>query len=223
MISCDTPHPEWGDTSVRGQGFFPRSTPRERAVRRVGNVSRGRDAGVSPRVRRRGGPGTLGGLGGLALALTLAACSGAAGAGGSAGSAGSAGSDGTDGAAGSAGQIELAVTTACEPDSSPDCVPVGGGYVLEPDSFETAGVASASATEENEGTVMLELEDSGAQLLQELTSEAAGTADARLLIRAGGELLGAPMVAEPIDGGQVQLSAGPDRDADELLALIQGS
>ncbi len=148
----------------------------------------------------------LGVLGALTLGLGLAACAGAT------------------GAEGEGGTIELAVTTTCEPDSSPDCVPVGSSHVLEPDAFETAEVATASAMEDNPGVVLLDLAASGTAVLQELTSRAAEAGeDARLLIRAGGEEVAAPMVAEPITSGQVQLSGGPDQDADDLLALVRGS
>src|SRR5699024_7024610 len=120
---------------------------------------------ITRRGRARACPLAAGWLAPLAV-LTLAAC----------------GASGDTGG----GSLELAVSAGCAPDSAPECIAVGAGYVLEPSGYEAAEVSSAEIVDG--ASIAVELDAAGAEVLEELSREAAGAEDARLLIRAGDEI-----------------------------------
>ncbi|ANJ25987.1 SecDF P1 head subdomain-containing protein [Agromyces aureus] len=124
------------------------------------------------------------------------------------------------------GGIEMAVSQTCDAGSAPECVSVNGEYVtLIESDFARAGVETAKAVEDG-GTSAIEVrfDDDGAVVFQESTAEAAAAAGtARLVIRAGGEVLSAVTVVEPMQGDTAVIALPPGADAEELAAVIRGS
>lgn len=119
------------------------------------------------------------------------------------------------------GSLELAVSAGCAPESASECVAVGAGRVLEPAGYEAAGVSSAEIVDG--ASIAIELDAAGEELLEELSREAASAEDGRLLIRAGEEIVAAPVVMDPMSDGRVLVTVGPEEDAERILSLIRGS
>jgi hypothetical protein len=115
--------------------------------------------------------------------------------------------------------IEMAVSETCTDVDEPECVSVNGQDVVLPPAFEKAGVlAAAVADVAGQNGVDVTFDAAGATVLQKLTKEAAEAgADARLLIRIGGELESAVVVLEALEGDQAQIVLAPDDDAQDLV------
>lgn len=120
------------------------------------------------------------------------------------------------------GMIEMAVSETCT-DLSESCVLVNGTSVVLPAAFEEAGVKEASVAASDQSVVDVTFTEDGAEVLHDLTEEAAGAGDpARLMvIRIGGELRSAVMVMEALTGDQVQIGLSPEADAQEMVDLIR--
>ncbi|KZX21106.1 SecDF P1 head subdomain-containing protein [Rathayibacter tanaceti] len=121
------------------------------------------------------------------------------------------------------GSLELAVSTVCAPGVDPQCVAVGGqNVVVDPAAFTRAGIASAGVVDTGGVEVVdVRFDDEGAAVFQRSTREAADAgAEARLLMRAGDELVAATTVMQAMEGDSVQIAPG-DADAQEIVDLIR--
>ncbi len=120
------------------------------------------------------------------------------------------------------GAIEFAISELCAEKSDSQCVLVNGESIMLPSTFERAGVEAAVVAEgEGHNAVDLMLTDDGATILHTLTEEAAG-GTARLVMKIGDEIMAAVMVAEAVEGKQLQIALAPDDDAKRIVELIQG-
>ncbi len=119
------------------------------------------------------------------------------------------------------GAIEFAISELCAEMSDSQCVLVNGESIMLPSTFERAGVEAAVVAEgEGHNAVDLMLTDDGAAILHTLTEEAAG-GTARLVMKIGDEILAAVMVAEAVEGKQLQIALSPDDDAKRIVELIR--
>lgn len=122
---------------------------------------------------------------------------------------------------GARGAIELALSESCAEGSDSPCVVVNGHNILLPSTFERAGVEAAAVAEgEQQSAVDVTFTDDGAAVLRALTKQAAGTT-ARLVLKAGDEILAAVMVMEALDGEQLHIIISPDDDAQKIVELIR--
>jgi hypothetical protein len=117
------------------------------------------------------------------------------------------------------GSVEMAVSETCTDMADPQCVSVNGQDVLLPPAFEKAGVVAAAVADvAGQNGVDVTFDEAGATVLQALTKEAAEAgADARLLIRIGGELQSAVVVLEALEGAEAQIVLARDDDAQDLV------
>lgn len=124
-----------------------------------------------------------------------------------------------------AGFVELAVSETCAEESSPQCIHIGDDYVMRPSTFEDAPVANAAASEgQQQDAVDLTFTAEGAAVLQDLTDQVAqAEGDARLLLKAGGKIIGATVVMEALQGDHVTIALPPEHTAQEVLDLIHGT
>ncbi|GAA1525469.1 hypothetical protein BJ978_001405 [Agromyces terreus] len=138
----------------------------------------------------------------------------------------SAGDNPGEGTPADGGGIEMSVSQTCTSGSAPECVSVNGEYVmvLEAD-FVHAGVETAEAVSVGDtNAVDVKFDEDGASVFQELTAEAAESAGtARLVIKAGDEVLSAVTVVEPMQGDTAVIALPPGADPDELVEMIRGS
>ena len=90
------------------------------------------------------------------------------------------------------GFLELAISETCTKGSDPQCILIGDDYVMHPATFEDAPVANAAASEgEQQDAVDITFTAEGAAVLHDLTGQAAQAGgDSRLLLKAGGEIIG---------------------------------
>jgi hypothetical protein len=122
------------------------------------------------------------------------------------------------------GFVELAVSETCAEESNPHCIHIGDDYVMRPSTFEDAPVANAAASEGQQDAVDLTFTAEGAAVLQDLTDQAAqAEGDARLLLKAGGKIVGATVVMEALQGDHVTIALPPEHTAQEVLDLIHGT
>jgi hypothetical protein len=129
--------------------------------------------------------------------------------------------DSTTSAAPNRGSIQLALSTTCDAESDPQCIPVGNDHVMRPSSFENATVQNAVA---HSDSVDVAFTDNGAKVLNDLTTQASGvSAESRLLVKVGDEIVAAVSVMEPLSGHHVTLGLSQDHDPDAVVELIQGS
>jgi len=121
------------------------------------------------------------------------------------------------------GAIELAVSQTCAEGSDPQCVSVKGENVVLPAAFERAGVEDATVAEgEGQHAVDVTFGDDGAVVFHTLTGRAAGAgSSARLVIRIGGEIQGAVVVMQALEGDQIQIALSPDDNAPGIVDLIR--
>jgi len=140
------------------------------------------------------------------VVLALSGCSSAVGA--------------DDGASATGGTIELAVSETCVKSADPQCVVVNGENVVLPSAFERAGVEDATIAE-GQNAVDVTFDKAGAVVFQTLADKAVQGGDSmRLMIKIGGQIQAAVVVMEVSEGDQVQISASPDKSAQELVDLI---
>jgi len=138
----------------------------------------------------------------------------------------SAGDGPRQGAPSGGGGIEMAVSQTCASGSAPECVSVNGEYVMILESnFVHAGVETAEAVSDgNTNAVDVKFDNDGAGVFQKLTAAAAESAStARLVIKAGDEVLSAVTVVEPMQGDTAVIALPPDANPDELVEMIRGS
>ena len=121
-------------------------------------------------------------------------------------------------------KIGLAVSETCVAGSSAQCVAVNGENVLIPSAFEDADVQNATVVEGNgQSAVQVTFTDEGGMVLSALTAQAAKAGStARLVIKAGGEIIGAPVVMQAIDNREVSIGVSPEDNAEALVAAILG-
>lgn len=120
------------------------------------------------------------------------------------------------------GAIEFALSEACAEASDSQCVSVNGERIVLPPIFERAGVQAAAVAEgEGQNAVEVTFTDDGAAILHTLTERAVGGTE-RLVMKIGDEIVAAVVVAEVLDGKQLQISLSPDDSAKEIVDLIQG-
>ena len=118
------------------------------------------------------------------------------------------------------GAIELAVSETCSDESDPQCVSVNGENVVSPSAFERADVEDAVAVD-GQNAVVITFSDDGAAILRTLTEQAAEAGEtARLVLVIGDEILTAVRVIEPLTDATVQIVLGPDKSAQDVIALI---
>jgi preprotein translocase subunit SecD len=146
----------------------------------------------------------------LLAVLALSACA----------SGGSSGGTSSDGQA----KIELAVSETCAAGSSAQCVAINGENVLTPPAFEDADVESAAAVESNgQSLVQVTFTDNGGAVLNTLTAQAAKAGSkARLVMKADGDIIGAPVVMQAIESREVSIVVSPDGNAQALADSILG-
>lgn len=121
--------------------------------------------------------------------------------------------------------VELAISERCTEGSDPQCILVGDDYVMRPSTFERAPVANAAASEgQQQDAVDITFTAEGAAILHDLTGQAAQAGgDSRLLLKAGGEIIGAAVVMEALQGDHVTIALPPERTAVEVLDLVHGA
>jgi len=121
------------------------------------------------------------------------------------------------------GAIELAVSQTCAAGSDLQCVSVNGEKIVLPAAFERAGVEDATVAEgEGQHAVDVTFSDDGAVVFHTLTGNAAGAGNsARLVIKIGGEIQGAVVVMQALEGDQVQIALSPDDNAQGIVDLIR--
>jgi hypothetical protein len=122
-----------------------------------------------------------------------------------------------------AGAIELAVSETCGDETDPQCVSVNGQSVVSPSTFERAGVEEVAVIEPGgPNGVEVTFDAEGTKVFHELTAEAVEAGDtARLVLKAGDEILSAVQVTQVMDGDRVQIGLGPDESARDLVDLIR--
>ncbi|WP_157414986.1 SecDF P1 head subdomain-containing protein [Agromyces allii] len=101
-----------------------------------------------------------------------------------------------------------------------------GEYVMVVESdFVHAGVETAEAVSDGStDAVDVTFDEDGASVFQTLTAEAARSAGtARLVIKAGDEVLSAVTVVEPMQGDTAVIALPSGVDPDEVAAVIRGS
>lgn len=119
------------------------------------------------------------------------------------------------------GAILLAISEKCTEVSESQCVSVNGESIVLPSTYEPAGVeAAAVATGEGQSAVDVTFTDHGAAVLHTLTEQAAG-GTSRLVMKAGDKIIGAVVVAEALQGEELQIGLSPDASAQEIVDLIQ--
>jgi len=97
---------------------------------------------------------------------------------------------------------------------------VNGENVVLPSAFERAGVEDATIAE-GQNAVDVTFDKAGAVVFQTLADKAVQGGDSmRLMIKIGGQIQAAVVVMEVSEGDQVQISASPDKSAQELVDLI---
>jgi hypothetical protein len=120
------------------------------------------------------------------------------------------------------GAIDFALSETCAGKAGLDCVSVNGESVVRPSTFERAGVEAAAIAEgKGQNAVDVTFTEDGAAVLHTLTAQAAGST-MRLVMKAGDEMMAAVVVAEALDGKQLQIILAPDDNAQEVIRLIQG-
>lgn len=120
------------------------------------------------------------------------------------------------------GAIELALAGMCEQGTDTTCTPVNGESITTPSAFERADVEAAAAVAgAAQSAVDVTFTDEGAAVLHTLTEQAAGGSQ-RLVMKVGDEIIAAIVVAEPLEGKQVQIALSNDADAQRMADLIQG-
>lgn len=121
------------------------------------------------------------------------------------------------------GSIQMAVTQTCDAGSDPQCIPMGDEHLMRPSDFEEAAVETAVArTDDTQNAVDVTFTDQGAEVLNDLTTQASDADDeSRLLVKAGDEIVSAVSVMEPISGNQVTFGLSPEDEADAIVELIQ--
>ncbi|UFS60900.1 hypothetical protein LQ955_09280 [Subtercola endophyticus] len=96
--------------------------------------------------------------------------------------------------------------------------------MLTPNAFEDAYVEEATAVESNgQRLVQVTFTEEGGAVLSSLTTQAvkAGST-ARLVMKAGDKIIGAPVVMQPIENREVSIMVPPDGNAKELTGAILG-
>lgn len=133
--------------------------------------------------------------------------------------------DGSTSAAPHGGSIEFAVTETCAVGSDPQCISAGDQHVIRPDAFAEAAVEDVVASSDaQQNAVDITLTDSGANILEDLTTEASGAdTESRLVVKAGDEILAAVAVREPLSGENLALGFAPEDDVDAVVKMIQGN
>ncbi|GAA1822714.1 hypothetical protein [Agromyces salentinus] len=124
------------------------------------------------------------------------------------------------------GGIEMAVSQTCASGSAPECVSVNGEYVMVREAdFVRAGVETAEAVSDGSTSAIdVKFDEDGAGVFQKLTAEAAKSAGtARLVIKAGDEVVSAVTVVEPMQGDTAVIALPPGVNPDELAGIIRGS
>jgi hypothetical protein len=117
------------------------------------------------------------------------------------------------------GAIEVAVTKTCTEDASADCVEINGEKVLvTDDAFRRVDLEAVSAADDQSGNAVdVELTQDGAAVLAASTTAASEAGeDARLVIRAGGEVVAAVKVIEPISDDHVVIALPSDVTVQEF-------
>lgn len=134
----------------------------------------------------------------------------------------SAGAGNGEPSASDVGTIELGVSEACSEGSDPQCIEVGGEYVVRPSEFEDAAVEDAAVSEgSQQNAVLVTFTEEGASIVNTLTNQAAQAgSEARLIFKIEGEMRAAVMVMEPLDGDQVTIALAPEESAQELVELL---
>jgi preprotein translocase subunit SecD len=107
----------------------------------------------------------------------------------------------------SAAAIYLAVSKTCVEGSGPECVSVNGENVLVPGAFQRAGVTKVSFAEgDTQNEVNVTLSKDGTTVFHALTKKAAQAGNsARLVLKAGHEMLAADVVRQALTGSHVQI------------------
>ena len=120
------------------------------------------------------------------------------------------------------GAIELAVSETCSDESDGQCESVNGESVLSPSAFVRAGVEDAVVVEgDGQNVIDVTFDPDGAQVFHQLSKEASEAEDtARLVMKAGDELLAVVAVMEVVEGAHVRIGLDPEKDAHDLVALI---
>ncbi len=117
----------------------------------------------------------------------------------------------------------LALSETCTEGSDPQCIAVGDNHVMRPSTFERAPVADAAAGEgQRQDAVDITFTAEGAAVLHDLTGQAAKAgSDSRLLLKAGGEIIGATVVMEALLGDRITVALPPERTALEVIDLMR--
>jgi hypothetical protein len=99
------------------------------------------------------------------------------------------------------------------------------GTRSNPATFEDAPVANAAASDgEQQDAVDITFTAEGAAVLHVLTGQAAQAGgDSRLLLKAGGEIIGSTVVMEALQGDHLTIALPPEHTAREVLDLIHGT
>lgn len=136
---------------------------------------------------------------------------------------GCAGGEGAEASGASAGAIELAVSETCAADSAPECVAVNGEHVIVPTaSFSRAEVESVAVADDQAGNAVdVTLTSEGAAVLESTTAEVAHAGDdARLVIKAGDEVLSSVAVAETLKGKHFLMALPAELSTEEFIERV---
>ncbi|WP_098453760.1 hypothetical protein [Sanguibacter antarcticus] len=122
----------------------------------------------------------------------------------------------------SSGTIDLAVAETCDEGSDPQCVPIDGQYVTNPETFRTATVEDVVVAEhDGHSAVDLTFAADGEAVLKSLTQEVAQAgSDARLVMKIGDEIRSAVAVPEPVIGNAMTIPMSSTDSAQDAVDLI---
>ena len=101
---------------------------------------------------------------------------------------------------------------------------VNGESIVLPPTFAAAAVENADVVESGgQSAVNVTFTDTGAEVLKSVTRQAAEAANGtRLVMRASGAIVGAPVVIEPLDGRDVSIAVPQGESAEDLRDSILG-
>ncbi|MEA9986206.1 MULTISPECIES: SecDF P1 head subdomain-containing protein [Subtercola] len=126
--------------------------------------------------------------------------------------------------ASSSAKIELALSETCTEATSATCVLINGESLVTPPDFTDAGVKDAAVDESNgQSLVHVTFTGEGSTVLSTLTTQAvAAGSTARLVMKAGEKIIGAPVVLAAIESGEVSIIVSPGENAADLVDAILG-
>ena len=120
--------------------------------------------------------------------------------------------------------IELAISQTCVAGGAVQCISVNDEDIVPPSSFEDADVQDADIVESNgQYSVHVTFTDAGGKVLNTVSAQAADAGNGtRMVLKARGWIIGAPVALAPLEGREVSIAVSPNDSAQDLLDAILG-